>query len=108
MEGDYTSLLPPRKASKVIVTNSRAESNVEKGTKDVKFVSYVSNDTKQDEWLVRLEHATGIGFGIIDKLSKLLGRRRGSGNGQMASFLLKKGATRWFKGNGRLRREGVR
>jgi hypothetical protein len=36
----------------MIITNSRDESNVEKGMKDAKFVFYISDDTKQDQWSV--------------------------------------------------------
>jgi hypothetical protein len=55
----------------MIITNSRDESNAEQGMKDVKFVFYVSDDTKQDEWLVMA--AKGMlneerSFGLITRM----------------------------------------
>jgi hypothetical protein len=54
----------------MVISNSRDEFNVERGMKDVKFVFYVTDDTKQDEWSVMAAKSDLYANHLPDHVSK--------------------------------------
>jgi hypothetical protein len=63
----------------MIITNSQDESNVEKGMKEVKFVFYVTDDTKQAKWSAMAAKADVYGNHLPDHVSKTWFLANGAG-----------------------------